>query len=416
VADQPPLLRQWTLLRSLGARRQGATLRELADEHGVNPKTIHRDLVLLRRLGFPLEHLTSDHGRKHWRLDGLPGLAQLSFTLEEAAALYLGRQFLEPLAGTDFFHGAQSAFAKIRATLGQAPLRHLEKLAAAFYCKSHGLADYSRKGQLIDDLVRAIEDRRLTVITYQSLRSTEPVTHYDIHPYTVVWHKQALYLIAYSCDHGELRTFKIDRISAAEVQDLQFNGPSHFDPRELLAGSFGIFEGDGPAQSVRIRFSRQVARVVAERTHHPTQRLTPQPDGTLLAEFELSSFEELSAWLLSWGAHAEVLDPPALRDHLRATLAAALARYQEPGVRGQELGVRDQESGVRDQDLLAATRGRASAKPIAATSNRDSASPIAATRGRVDPRAATSGRKSASGGREPTEPPVPKPRRGPRPK
>ncbi|MCI0380209.1 MAG: WYL domain-containing protein [Gemmataceae bacterium] len=329
MPDQPAILRHWILLRSLGARRQGATLRDLAAEHGTSEKTIHRDLVLLRRLGFPLVHATGDHGRRHWKLDGTAGLAQLSFTLEEAAALYLGRQFLEPLAGTDFFHGAQSAFTKIRATLGDAPLRHLEKLAAAFYHTTNGLADYAHKGQLIDDLVRAIEDRRLTVITYQSLRSTEPVTHYDVHPYFVVWHKQALYLIAHSCDHGAIRTFKVDRISAADVQQLQFARPPDFDPRVLLSGSFGIFEGDGPSQTVRIRFSRQAARPVSERTHHPTQHLTPQPDGTLLAEFELSSLEELTSWLLSWGQHAEVLDPPELREQITKTLTAALSSYKQ---------------------------------------------------------------------------------------
>ena len=174
-----------------GARRQGATLRELADDAGVSSKTVLRDLDLLRQLGFPLVHATSDHGRKHWKLDGAKGLLQLQFTVEEAAALYLGRQFLEPLAGTYFFDGAQRAFAKIRATLGDAALRHLEKLAAAFYQKTHGWSDYSQQSELIDELVRAIEDRRLSVITYQSLRATEPVTHYDIHPYALVWHKHA---------------------------------------------------------------------------------------------------------------------------------------------------------------------------------------------------------------------------------
>lgn len=328
MPDQPAILRHWLLLRSLGARRLGLTLRELAAEYGVTQKTILRDLELLRRLGFPLIHETGDHGRKHWRLNGGPGLSQLSFTLEEAAALYLGRQFLEPLAGTDFFCGAQSAFAKIRATLGDAPLRHLEKLASAFYHKTHGLTDYSHKGQLVDDLVRAIEDRRLTVITYQSLRATEPVTHYDVHPLAIVWHKHALYLIAHSCDHGEIRTFKIDRIATVETQKLQFTRPTDFDPRELLAGSFGVFEGGGPRQTVRIRFSRQVARVVAERTHHPTQRLTPQADGSLLAEFELSSFEELTSWLLSWGEHADVIEPLGLRERITAMLIAALANYE----------------------------------------------------------------------------------------
>ena len=34
MQDIPQALRQWTLLRSLGARRQGMTLRDLAAEYG----------------------------------------------------------------------------------------------------------------------------------------------------------------------------------------------------------------------------------------------------------------------------------------------------------------------------------------------------------------------------------------------
>jgi len=330
MPDQPSLLRQWTVLRTLSARRQGATLRELADDAGVSSKTILRDLDLLRQLGFPLVHATSGHGRKHWKVDEAKGLLQIQFTIEEAAALYLGRQFLEPLAGTYFFDGAQRAFQKIRSMLGDAALRHLEKLAAAFYQKTHGWSDYSTQGELIDELVRAIEDRRLTVITYQSLRSTEPVTHYDIHPLAIVWHKHALYLIAHSCDHAAIRTFKVDRISAVEVQKLQFTRPANFDPGDLLAGSFGIFEGDGSRQNVCICFSREVARVVAERTHHASQRLKPQSDGALLAEFELSSLEEVSSWVLSFGPHATVLEPPALREQVVAALKASMENYQAP--------------------------------------------------------------------------------------
>jgi predicted DNA-binding transcriptional regulator YafY len=323
-----PVLRQWQLLQAMASTKRQPTVKSLAAMTGVSEKTVRRDIAVLRQAGFPLNESTSDHGRKHWSLDGTDSLTRLNFTLEEAAALYLGRQFLEPLAGTDFFRGAQSAFAKIRATLGDAPLRHLEKLAAAFYHTTNGLADYSRKGRLIDELSRAIEDRRLTVITYQSLRATEPVSHYDVHPLSLVWHHQALYLIAWSADHAAIRTFKVDRISAADVQQLQFTRPAEFDPRQFLAGSFGIFEPVGPKKTVRIRFSRDAARPFSERTHHATQRLTPQPDGTLLAEFQLSRFEELTSWILSWGAHAEVLEPAALREEIKQTLTVALSSYQ----------------------------------------------------------------------------------------
>jgi predicted DNA-binding transcriptional regulator YafY len=70
LPDQPTILRHWNLLRALAARGRGATLRELADEYGVNRTNIQRDLVLLPRRGFPLIHETGGYKLKHWRLDG----------------------------------------------------------------------------------------------------------------------------------------------------------------------------------------------------------------------------------------------------------------------------------------------------------------------------------------------------------
>jgi proteasome accessory factor B len=307
------------LLRLLSANGR-VTVRNLVAETGMSDKTIRRDLIVLRNVGFPLVEEVSDHGRKHWRIEKAADVPPLRFSLDELAALYLGRQFLEPLAGTYFDGSARAAFAKIRDGLGTSALRYLEKLAAAFYLKTHGLADYAAKGKLVDDLLRAIEDCCLTVISYQSLRSTEPVTHYDLHPYALTYHNHALYLIAWSCDHEAIRTFKVDRISEVETKRLKFTRPANFKPRDFLAGSFGIFQCDGRAQTVRIRFSPAVVCILNERRFHTSQRHAPQPDGSLIVTFELSSLEELRAWLLSWGALAEVLEPKELRQEMMETV------------------------------------------------------------------------------------------------
>ncbi len=327
MADSVQLLRQWTVLRTLSARRQGATLKELAAETGVSEKTIGRDLSLLRRLAFPIDEKIGEHGRKHWMMTDTEGLPALGFTLEEAAALYLGRQFLEGLAGTLFWTGAQSAFKKIQSALGDAALQHLHKLAAAFYLKTHALTDYSSRADLIDQLMVAIEERRLTVITYQSLRSTEPVSLYDIHPYALVHHKGALYIIAWSKDHNENRTFKIDRVSKVDHYALQFTRPADFDPATYLAHSFGIFSSDGLPQTVRVRFAPSVVRILEEKQFHPSQKLMPQRNGSVLAEYTLASFEEFTSWILSFGPHAEVLEPAALRETITKMLTDALSQY-----------------------------------------------------------------------------------------
>jgi predicted DNA-binding transcriptional regulator YafY len=325
MADHTPLQRQWLLLRML-ARRGGAAVREVAEEHGVSQKTIRRDLATLQSVGFGLVEETAPHGKKFWRLQFDDDLPAPSFNYDELAALYLGRRFLEPLAGTIFADAAHSALAKIRAGLLDTALRYLEKVAASVHRTTFGTGDYAARAEVVESLRHAVEDRRITIITYRSLRSTEPVT-YEVYPYGLVLHRDSLYLVAFSVDHDEVRHFKIDRVEEAEAQGLPFERPADFDLAEHLHRAFGIYEQPGPPITVRIRFSPAVARYVEESHWHPTQRLDRTPDGHLLVEFEVTALAEVQSWVLSFGAKVEVLEPEELRDGVVGELQRALASY-----------------------------------------------------------------------------------------
>lgn len=117
MRDENCLRRQWALLRALTTRHLGLTIRQMADEVGVTERTIRRDLIVFRDVGFPLVEEIGEFGLKTWRIRGGRDPPALSFTFEVAAALYLGRRLLEPLAGTLFWEAARSASQKIRAAL-----------------------------------------------------------------------------------------------------------------------------------------------------------------------------------------------------------------------------------------------------------------------------------------------------------
>ena len=63
-----PLFRQWQLLQWLSCKPEGVTVGEVAKVTGMSLKTIRRDLILLRELGFDLEELVEERGRKRWRV------------------------------------------------------------------------------------------------------------------------------------------------------------------------------------------------------------------------------------------------------------------------------------------------------------------------------------------------------------
>jgi proteasome accessory factor B len=322
---QSPLLRQWILLNTLCARRQGATIQELAGETGVGQKTIRRDIEAFQTVGFPIIETAGQFGRKSYRIDPERNQPGMAFAFDEAIALYLGRRFLEPLAGTMFWEAAQRAFKKIRATLGKEALKYVDHFAAMFHQTMVGASDYSQKADLIDDLMVAIEDRRAVFITYQSLRATEPVT-YDIYPYRLTYHRGSLYLVGHAPQHDAIRHWKVDRIKVVKLEELRFNRPEDFDLQTHFAKSFGVFQGDGEVH-VKVRFSPTVARYVQESKWHASQKLTKEQDGGLLAEFNLGDTEEIMRWILSFGRHAKVLEPEELKGGIQVELETLLATY-----------------------------------------------------------------------------------------
>jgi len=326
MPGQNSLVRQWTLLRILCCRRMGATVKELAQEAGVNEKTIRRDLETFQTAGFPLEETVGPHGRKTYRLSPTAAQPPLGFPLDEAMALYLGQRFLEPLAGTVFWEAANRAFRKIRGILGPAALRYVDRLGVAFYHSRFGAVQYAAKAEMLDTLTQAIADRQSVFLTYQSLRSTEPVT-YDVYPYGLVYHLGRIYLIGWAPRREAIRTWRVDRMLDVQRAELQFPRPERFDLEKYINQAFGIYHGDEQI-AVRIRFSRTVARYVKEATWHPSQKLVPQPDGSLLAEFTLGTTEEIKHWILSFGKEAEVLAPDSLRAALREELAEMMDTYQ----------------------------------------------------------------------------------------
>lgn len=355
MSEETPLVRQWLLLRKLSVLHHGVTVREMADEMGVSEKTIRRDLELFQRAGFLLSETVGDHGRKQWRIDAGRHQPGLSFAMDEAIALYLARHLMEPLAGTMFWDAAQRAFRKVRTTLGPEALRFIDQFRAMFHQTMVGASDYAKKSELIDQLMIGIEDSRAVFITYQSLKATEPVT-YDIYPYGLAYHRGSLYVIGFAPDHREIRHWKVDRIEEAEVTQVHFSRPADFDLQAHLARSFGVFHGEGTVH-VKVRFAPAVARYVSESSWHNSQQLTPQKDGSLIAEFDLGHTEEIKHWIQSFGRHAVVLEPAELRAEIVSELDALRHAYDSLSASAETGGRRT--PGDRPMPLHARARGRA---------------------------------------------------------
>lgn len=329
MRDENRLRRQWALLRALTSRHLGLSVRQMADELGVTARTIRRDLDVFRSVGFPLEEDVGEYGRKTWRVKAARDQPPLAFTFDEAVALYLGRRLLEPLAGTPFGEAARHAFGKIRAALGPGALRYIEQFSPTFHETGAAPRDYAPKSDLIDGLLVAIEDGKEARLLYRS-EEAAVATGRVVHPHGMIYHRGALYLVAFAPKDGKIKHYKVDRIEGVEVGGTAVRPHEGFDLAAYMASAFGVYKKDGKPTLVRVRFGPPVARYVQESRWHESQRLTPQRDGAVVAEYLVSGTDEIKHWVLGFGARAVVLEPESLRQEIVGELRDLATAYATP--------------------------------------------------------------------------------------
>lgn len=303
------------------------SVQDMVDELGCGDKTVRRYIANLQEAGVPLEETVGERGKKTWKLRS-DFSVPLGLNYEQAFALYLGRQLLEPLAGTPFWNASREAFKLIRASLDKHALGYLDQMADAFHATTRGAGDYSAKDEIVDELLRGIEESKAVHIAYQSQAMTEPATR-DIYPYGIAYHNGSLYLVAFSPEHRQIRHYKVDRISEVEVSEFPFEPPKGFRMDKHLESTFGVFHGDGEVR-VTVRFDASVATYVTEKSWHSSQDLERQPDGSLLLTVHLSTTEEIKHWILGFGAKALVLEPDSLAAEIRAEVESMRQLYEAP--------------------------------------------------------------------------------------
>ncbi|RYD19984.1 MAG: WYL domain-containing protein [Verrucomicrobiaceae bacterium] len=126
-------------------------------------------------------------------------------------------------------------------------------------------------------------------------------------------------------DAQELRTFALQRMSRVQRTGRHFEkGQRHIDPEVRLQHSIGIFSGDKP-ELVHLRLNKLGARLLSERSYHPTQKITRGADGRHELTMQVHITPELERWVMTHLSEVEVLAPASLRQQIQEKARAVLA-------------------------------------------------------------------------------------------
>ncbi len=293
----------------------------LAGEMEVNPRTVQRDLEFMRHnLAAPLAFCRRRNGYFYSSRDYRLPFFQL--TEGELVALFLAERILHQSQGSPFEEDLQRAVFKIVHLLPEEVTLNLNALSEAFSLAPGPIARHD--AEVFHTLSQAAaQGRRVDIDYWTASRDTE--THRAVDPYHLTRIGSDWYAIAYCHLRRDVRTFALARILAARENGETFTRPADFDVAAHLSHCFRIL-GGASHHEITLRFTPKVARRVAEKTWHPTQRLDPRPDGSLLFHLYLSDLREIKSWVLSWGKECEVIHPNELQVSIKKELMDIIAK------------------------------------------------------------------------------------------
>lgn len=293
-------------------QHQGVALSKVAAEFGVTAAQLRRDLEVAYFCGLP-GGLPGDLIEVD--MDAIEGggvvnlsnaemlLRPLRFTPDEAVALVLALQAIRAVAAPSTYGAVDGALAALRGLVGDAGERAVVSVAAG------------------DDDVRAviagaIDGRRQVRLTYDGLARGE--TSYPIvDPRHVEVRDGAAYLEAWAIERGDWRTYRVDRIVAAE--DTGERAVDHGTPPRRA----WLDPASGAATEVTLWVSPRAAWVAE---YYPSLATEPVEDGAHVVLL-VADPTWLRWLLLRLGPDARVVSPLAAEASAIVAAREALAAY-----------------------------------------------------------------------------------------
>jgi len=299
-----------TLFRSA----EGLRAVEVADAAGVDRRTIYRDLLEMTKMGIPV---VQKDGRFFINRDYHSTSVRLS--VNEALALFAAARLWTRKAEHVTPYSV-SALAKIGAALPEPLSSHVSAMVDML----RGIPIDRHFVQVLDVLVRGWVEQRQTRLWTTDDPDSE-VHSRLFQPYFI---ESALnggfYAVGWDENTQSIQAFRLETIKRAKLLSETYTIPADFDRRIYLETAWETLFGETARTKVVLAFPSSMVALVRERMVHPGQRVEVLDDHRVMLTVYVQHWQDIVAWVRSWGADVEALEPEGLRRAL-ATDAARMA-------------------------------------------------------------------------------------------
>ena len=268
----------------------------LAEEFGVNLRTIQRDL----NVRFACLPLKKTDGR---------------YRLESA---YLGKLTIKDISQFAALSGVSGLFPQLSEQFLRGVFDTDRK--DAWVVKGHHYEDLRGKGAIFTTLEQAIVEHRHVQFTYNKAPG-ESKFRQNVEPYKMINQKGIWYLAAW--DAEKLKAFTITKIDGLLATSSVFTPRPHIEAE--LAKSDGIWLGV-KRQRVVLRVAGAVADYFKRRQLIPNQHIEREfPSGDILVSASVAQSDEIIPIVRYWLPNVRIVEPSEYQRKLESGLAEYLA-------------------------------------------------------------------------------------------
>ncbi|MDI6893156.1 MAG: transcriptional regulator [Bacillota bacterium] len=307
--DRHVIWRLLTIHRLIKEKRYPNT-RTLSEELECSRRTAERYIEKLK-IWLAAEIAYDPVRRGYYYVGGTPEFPPLRLTEGEAVAIFLAEKLLRQCRGTPYEREVCGALDKLTALLpDEVTVDACDMVGWITFDVEPLRGDEQRVAQVFADLDRARAAQRTVWMEYYTA-SRDAHTQREIDPYGLHLYDGVWYVIGHCHLRGKVLIFALDRIGDYRLTDKTFTIPADFDLRQYLSCGFRIERGE--PRDVVIRFASEQARYIKGKQWHKSQVLEEGEDGSLVMRMRVGGLGEVKRWVLQYGAGAEVLAPPDLR-------------------------------------------------------------------------------------------------------
>lgn len=278
---------------------------EIADRFHISLRTVYRDIKTLNEAGVPVR---GEPGMGYSIMEGYR-LPPVMFTKEEAIAFLTAEKLVEKLTDVSTQQAYQAAMYKIKAILRLTEKDYLEDMDHHIEVVENQYVPKSTLGTIyLQQVLQAISAKKVIRIDYFANYSQQH-SQRAIEPVGIYYMGEHWYLIAYCLLRKDYRTFKFSNISKLIIAE------EHFDQQHPSLKTFLSKESkDKELHTVVLLVDKTIIQYFGDQKFYNGFVSQKDRGDTMEMTFLTASLTGFSRWYLLFGDHADIINPPELKE------------------------------------------------------------------------------------------------------